>query len=119
MPCLAEPVSKVPATFSRSRLPSSTRDQPGRAGRKRRRSLRTGAVARTDTLPYDEPPVFLSPARVTGRRVAERNADEAERVFRADLARHPRNARSLFGLYELRKQGRYATRLVKRASTRY
>jgi hypothetical protein len=36
-------------------------------------------------------------------------ATEAERVFRDDLVRHPRNARSLFGLREsLIKQGKNA-----------
>ena len=42
---------------------------------------------------------------------------DAERVFRDDLARHPRNARSLFGLHEsLVKQGKTADAVwVKRA----
>jgi hypothetical protein len=59
------------------------------------------AVELADRLPYDEPPVWFYPVReslgaawlLTGRPV------EAERVFRADLIRHPRNPRSLFGLH--------------------
>jgi len=44
-------------------------------------------------------------------------AADAERVFRDDLARHPRNARSLFGLLEsLTTQGKSAdAEWVKRA----
>jgi hypothetical protein len=38
-----------------------------------------------------------------------RRGDEAERVFRADLERNPRNGRSLFGLWQaLLAQGRTA-----------
>ena len=81
--------------------------------------LWTGAVARADTLPYEEPPVFFYPLRESlgAALLLSGNADEAERVFRADLVRHPRNARSLFGLYEsLRKQGRLSDAAwVKRA----
>jgi len=62
----------------------------------------TNAVAAVDRLPYDEPPVWFYPVReslgaalLRAGRVAE-----AERVFREDLVRHPRNARSLLGLHE-------------------
>jgi len=62
----------------------------------------TTAVAAADRLPYDEPPVWFYPVReslgaalLRAGRVAE-----AERVFREDLVRHPRNARSLLGLHE-------------------
>jgi TolA-binding protein len=45
------------------------------------------------------------------------NLTQAERVFRDDLTRYPRNARSLFGLHEaLVRQGRKADAdWVKRA----
>jgi tetratricopeptide (TPR) repeat protein len=69
------------------------------------------AVAAADQLPYDEPPVWLFPVRESlGAALLLRGrAEEAERVFRADLERHPRNARSLFGLREsLARQGRSA-----------
>jgi tetratricopeptide (TPR) repeat protein len=71
--------------------------------------LWTSAVAAADKIPYDEPPVFFYPVRESlgaALLLAGKTA-EAERVFRDDLARHPRNARSLFGLHEsLTRQGR-------------
>jgi tetratricopeptide (TPR) repeat protein len=60
----------------------------------------TKAVAQEDTLDYDEPTDWFYPTRETlGAALlrAGRNA-EAEKVFRADLARNPHNPRSLFGL---------------------
>ena len=62
----------------------------------------TNAVATVDRLAYDEPPVWFYPVRESlGAALlkAGRSAD-AERVFREDLVRHPRNARSLLGLHE-------------------
>jgi tetratricopeptide (TPR) repeat protein len=67
------------------------------------------AVAAADRVAYDEPPVWFYPMRESLGAVlldTGRLAD-AERVFREDLVRHPRNPRSLFGLHEsLLKQGR-------------
>ena len=67
------------------------------------------AVAAADQLPYDEPPVWFYPVRESlgaAFLAAGRDAD-AERVFRDDLVKHPRNARSLFGLQAaLTKQGK-------------
>jgi tetratricopeptide (TPR) repeat protein len=67
------------------------------------------AVAAADQLPYDEPPVWFYPVRESlGATLlaAGRDAD-AERAFRDDLVKHPRNARSLFGLQAaLTKQGK-------------
>jgi tetratricopeptide (TPR) repeat protein len=81
--------------------------------------LWTGAVAAADKVPYDEPPVFFYPVRESlgAALLLDGKAAEAERVFREDLVRHPRNARSLFGLHEsLAKQGRSAdAEWVKRA----
>jgi hypothetical protein len=71
--------------------------------------LWTRAVAAADTVPYDEPPVFFYPVRESlgAALLLSGNASGAERVFREDLQRHPRNARSLFGLHEsLVKQGK-------------
>ncbi|MEZ4423737.1 MAG: hypothetical protein R3E98_10020 [Gemmatimonadota bacterium] len=76
------------------------------------------AVALEDGLTYDEPPAWsLPPRQVLGRVLLEcgRPAD-AERVYRADLARHPENGWSLLGLSQaLAAQGRsdeaQATRL--------
>jgi tetratricopeptide (TPR) repeat protein len=67
------------------------------------------AVAAADRLPYDEPPVWFYPVRESlgAALLAAGRAPDAERVFRDDLERHPRNARSLFGHYaSLVKQGR-------------
>ena len=67
------------------------------------------AVEIQDTLPYMEPPYWYVPARQflgeawlrTGR------PGEAERVYREDLERNPRNGWSLFGLHEsLHAQGK-------------
>ena len=81
--------------------------------------LWTNAVAAADKLPYDEPPVFFYPVRESlgAALLLSGKAADAERVFREDLARHPRNARSLFGLHEsLTKQGKSAdAEWVKRA----
>jgi hypothetical protein len=69
------------------------------------------AVAASDQLPYDEPPVFFYPVRESLGAALLLNGDavEAERVFRQDLVKHPRNARSLFGVHEsLTKLGRTA-----------
>jgi tetratricopeptide (TPR) repeat protein len=62
----------------------------------------TNAVAAADRLPYDEPPVWFYPIRESLGAALLRagRAAEAERVFRDDLVRHPRNARSLLGLHE-------------------
>jgi tetratricopeptide (TPR) repeat protein len=60
------------------------------------------AVAAADRIPYDEPPIWFYPVRESygaALLMADR-AKDAERVFRDDLARHPRNPRSLFGLRE-------------------
>jgi tetratricopeptide (TPR) repeat protein len=73
--------------------------------------LWTSAVAAADKLPYDEPPIFFYPVRESlgAALLLNGKAGDAERVFRDDLARHPRNARSLFGLHEsLVKQGKTA-----------
>ena len=64
-----------------------------------------------DRLPYDEPPVWFYPLRESlGAALLQTGkAAQAEKVFRDDLVRHPRNARSLFGLREsLAKQGKDA-----------
>ena len=81
--------------------------------------LWTNAVAAADQIPYDEPPIFFYPVRESlgAALLLSGKAADAERVFREDLARHPRNARSLFGLHEsLTSQGKSAdAEWVKRA----
>jgi hypothetical protein len=58
------------------------------------------AVAAQDNLNYSEPPSWYPPIRpILGRVLLERGqAAVAEKVFRADLERNPRHARSLAGL---------------------
>jgi tetratricopeptide (TPR) repeat protein len=66
------------------------------------------AVAIQDQFYYIEPPDWYGPAReaLGAALLSSGNATEAERVFRDDLARNPRNPRSLFGLVQaLRSKG--------------
>ena len=63
------------------------------------------AVAIQDSLKYNEPPDWFFPVRESLGAVllSTGNATEAERVFREDLDRNPRNPRSLYGLSEALK----------------
>jgi tetratricopeptide (TPR) repeat protein len=60
------------------------------------------AVEIEDALNYDEPADWYYPVRESlgAALLAAGNAPEAERVFREDLWRNPRNPRSLYGLKE-------------------
>ena len=67
------------------------------------------AVAVQDTLKYGEPPDWFFPVRESlgAALLMKGDVAEAEKVFRDDLDRNPRNPRSLFGLQQtLKKQGR-------------
>jgi hypothetical protein len=67
------------------------------------------AVAAEDALNYAEPPPWYPPVRPTLGRLllAIKQAGEAEKVFREDLERRPRDARGLSGLRDaLKAQGR-------------
>ena len=59
------------------------------------------AVQAQDALVYDDPPDWFFPVREShgGALLRSGRVQEAERVFRADLERNPRNPRSLFGLW--------------------
>lgn len=76
------------------------------------------AVEAEDALAYDEPPGWFLPVRETLGGVLYLSGDyaEAEKVFRADLAKNPRSGRSLFGLREsLKALGKkYAAQMVQR-----
>jgi tetratricopeptide (TPR) repeat protein len=63
------------------------------------------AVAIQDSLKYSEPPDWFFPVRESLGAVLlmDGNAKEAEKTFREDLERNPRNPRSLFGLTEALK----------------
>lgn len=60
------------------------------------------AVEAEDALSYDEPPGWYYPTRESlgAALLADGQLAEAEKVFRADLDKHPRNPRSLFGLWK-------------------
>jgi tetratricopeptide (TPR) repeat protein len=76
------------------------------------------AVAADDALAYDEPPAWYYPVRESlgGALLRAGRAADAERVFRADLDRHPRNPRSLLGLAaSLEAQGKSADAAFARA----
>jgi tetratricopeptide (TPR) repeat protein len=67
------------------------------------------AVDIQDSLKYGEPPDWFQPVRETlgASLLADGKAAEAEKVFRADLEKNPRNGRSLFGLSAaLKAQGK-------------
>ena len=67
------------------------------------------AVAVQDTLKYNEPQDWFYPVRESLGGVLLMSGDSAgaEKVFRADLDKNPRNPRSLFGLNQaLKAQGR-------------
>src|SRR5436309_5201171 len=77
------------------------------------------AVEVQDRLNYDEPPDWYYPVRESlgGALLRAGRPAEAETVFRADLARNPRNPRSLFGLAEsLRAQKKAADAAWVRAA---
>jgi tetratricopeptide (TPR) repeat protein len=61
------------------------------------------AVAIQDTLKYGEPPDWFFPVRESLGAVLLMTGDAvgAEKVFREDLDRNPRNPRSLFGLHQV------------------
>ena len=67
------------------------------------------AVKTQDSLNYGEPPDWFFPTRESlgAALLLKGDAPGAEKVFREDLDRNPRNPRSLYGLQQaLKKQGR-------------
>lgn len=68
------------------------------------------AVAIQDKMKYNEPPDWFFPTRVTMGALLLRmqKPEEAEKAFREELKRRPRNGRALFGLKEsLQAQSRF------------
>jgi len=59
------------------------------------------AILAEDLLPYDEPPIWPLPGRegLGGELLRQGRPQEAAEAFRQDLARNPKNGRSLFGLW--------------------
>ncbi|MBD0370219.1 MAG: alpha/beta fold hydrolase [Pyrinomonadaceae bacterium] len=76
------------------------------------------AAEAEDALGYNEPPDWDLPVRERfgGMLLLSGDYVEAEKVFRAELAKHPRNGRALFGLSEsLKRQGKdIAAQMVQR-----
>jgi tetratricopeptide (TPR) repeat protein len=69
------------------------------------------AIGVEDSLNYDEPEDWYMPVRESlgGLLIINGSYSEAEGVFRAELKKHPRNGRALFGLVEsLKKQNKTA-----------
>jgi tetratricopeptide (TPR) repeat protein len=104
----------VPADFPQfgtnspaSILAVASADLEGRIASSRRDSAAAivayrKSVAAQDALNYDEPPPWIHFERQPlGAALLEAGrAEEAEKVFREDLDRNPRNGRSLFGLWK-------------------
>jgi tetratricopeptide (TPR) repeat protein len=100
----AQPVIHVAANLLHAEIADSKKN-PDAAELFRR------AVEAEDLITYDEPPDWYYPIRESlgGVLLRQGRAPEAEAVFREDLAKNPRNGRSLFGLYEaLRSQNKTA-----------
>jgi pimeloyl-ACP methyl ester carboxylesterase/tetratricopeptide (TPR) repeat protein len=75
-------------------------------------NLLTKAVAAEDATSYNEPSDWDLPVRefLGGALLASGNYATAESVFRAEIEKHPRNGRALFGLAEsLRKQNKISS----------
>ena len=76
------------------------------------------SVEAEDAVSYNEPPDWDLPVRewLGGAFIVAGENAEAERVFRAELRKHPRNGRALFGLVEsLKRQGKKsASQMVQR-----
>lgn len=70
------------------------------------------AVEAEDSISYNEPADWDLPVRESygGALLLSGDAVEAEKVFRAEIKKHQRNGRGLFGLYEsLRSQNKTAS----------
>src|SRR5262249_16264329 len=95
----AKDIMKIAANVLSAKIATAKKDYGGAIG-----SLRE-AVTIQDALKYDEPPDWFFPVRESlgGNLLASGKAEDAEKIFREDLRRNPRNPRSLFGLREALK----------------
>ena len=111
----AASVLKVPEALLAARIAQTRGDRSAALAQLRQ------AVAAGDAPSYDEPPDWYLPPRESlgGLLLLDGQNEAAEQVFRADLRRHVRSGRSLFGLWESHKRQRqdYAAGLVEREFT--
>ncbi len=102
---LARKVLVIPSSVLKARLDTAQKDT-----RSAIENLQT-AIASNDSLNYIEPADWHIPPREALGALYLRTGEPAlaEKVFRADLEKNPRNPRSLFGLMEsLKAQGNVA-----------
>ncbi len=95
-------VNPAPVVLEVARLDLAARVADARGGGAPAVAAWRRAVAADDKVGYGEPPDWLFPPReglgATLMRMG--NAVEAEKVYRADLAKNRKNPRSLFGLWK-------------------
>jgi hypothetical protein len=92
----AKDIMKIAADVLGAKIAVAKKDNSGAIGMLR------DAVAIQDTLKYGEPPDWFFPVRESLGAALLMNGDAAgaEKVFRQDLERNPRNPRSLWGLHQ-------------------
>ncbi|MGA7401527.1 MAG: hypothetical protein WCC99_04970 [Candidatus Sulfotelmatobacter sp.] len=92
----AKDIMKIAKDVLGAKLALAKKDNSGAVAQLR------NAVAIQDTLKYGEPPDWFFPVRESLGATLLINGDAAgaEKVFREDLERNPRNPRSLWGLHE-------------------
>lgn len=87
-----------------------------RGNKKSAIELLNQAVEAESAVIYNEPPDWDLPARevLGGMLLLSDDAEEAEKVFRAELVKHPSNGRALFGLAEsLKRQNKTEVEIQK------
>jgi tetratricopeptide (TPR) repeat protein len=102
---MAGPQNSAAALYSVATNVLDARIAQARGDRKAAIASWEKAVAAEDALAYDEPAAWYYPVRESlgAALLADGQSAEAEKVFREDLARHPRNGRSLYGLAQALK----------------
>ena len=95
----AKDIMRIAKDVLGAKIASTKKDYPGAI------TMLTEAVVVEDSLKYGEPPDWFFPVRESLGAAFLVNGDAAgaEKVFRADLERNPRNPRSLFGLQQALK----------------
>src|SRR5271166_6386462 len=108
----AKDIMKIAKDVLGAKLALAKKDNSGAV------ALLRDAVAIQDTLKYGEPPDWFFPVRESlgGALLMTGDAPGAEKVFREDLDRNPRNPRSLWGLHQalLRQKRDYDAGFVQK-----